>query len=152
MDRESYLVAAAREERRKHDPLLKWQPTHKQQHADLSARHAAAEQTLRDERARFESETHAAAQAAAKAAAEAVAKAAEELAAANADAELEVWAAHKQAGALEEALDRKVRIEKVPYRKGLKAVNTELAQTKRLAGVNSRNPQGKQLNRRRSER
>jgi exopolyphosphatase/guanosine-5'-triphosphate,3'-diphosphate pyrophosphatase len=33
------------------------------------------------------------------------------------DAELEVWAAHKQAKALEEALDRKVRIEKVPYRK-----------------------------------
>ncbi len=33
------------------------------------------------------------------------------------DAELEVWAAHKQAGALEEALERKVRIEKVPYRK-----------------------------------
>src|ERR671913_2185450 len=33
------------------------------------------------------------------------------------DAELEVWAAHKQARALEEALDRKVRIEKVPYRK-----------------------------------
>lgn len=33
------------------------------------------------------------------------------------DAELEVWAAHKQAKALEEALDRKVRIEKVPYRR-----------------------------------
>ena len=33
------------------------------------------------------------------------------------DAELEVWAAHKQAKALEEALGRKVRIEKVPYRK-----------------------------------
>jgi exopolyphosphatase/guanosine-5'-triphosphate,3'-diphosphate pyrophosphatase len=33
------------------------------------------------------------------------------------DAELEVWAAHKQEKALEEALDRKVRIEKVPYRK-----------------------------------
>jgi len=45
------------------------------------------------------------------------------------DAELEVWAAHKQARALEEALGRKVRIEKVPYRKGLKAVNTELART-----------------------
>jgi exopolyphosphatase/guanosine-5'-triphosphate,3'-diphosphate pyrophosphatase len=43
------------------------------------------------------------------------------------DAELEVWAAHKQARALEEALDRRIRIEKVPYRKGLKAVNTELA-------------------------
>jgi exopolyphosphatase/guanosine-5'-triphosphate,3'-diphosphate pyrophosphatase len=33
------------------------------------------------------------------------------------DAELEVWAAHKQQHALEAALDRKVRIEKVPYRK-----------------------------------
>ena len=43
------------------------------------------------------------------------------------DAELEVWAAHRQARALEEALGRKVRIEKVPYRKGLKVVNTELA-------------------------
>ena len=45
------------------------------------------------------------------------------------DAELEVWAAHKQASALEDALERKIRIEKVPYRKGLKAVNTELART-----------------------
>ncbi|MEY4636086.1 MAG: hypothetical protein RJA55_1884 [Acidobacteriota bacterium] len=42
------------------------------------------------------------------------------------DAELEVWAAHKQAKALEDALDRKIRIEKVPYRKGLKSVETEL--------------------------
>jgi exopolyphosphatase/guanosine-5'-triphosphate,3'-diphosphate pyrophosphatase len=33
------------------------------------------------------------------------------------DAELEVWAAHKQARALEEALGRKVRIEKIPYKK-----------------------------------
>jgi exopolyphosphatase/guanosine-5'-triphosphate,3'-diphosphate pyrophosphatase len=33
------------------------------------------------------------------------------------DAELEVWAAHKQEHALAEALDRKVLIEKVPYRK-----------------------------------
>jgi exopolyphosphatase / guanosine-5'-triphosphate,3'-diphosphate pyrophosphatase len=45
------------------------------------------------------------------------------------DAELEVWAAHRQARALEEALARKVQIEKVPYRKGLKTVNTELART-----------------------
>ena len=43
------------------------------------------------------------------------------------DAELEVWAAHKQARALEEALGRKVRIDKVPYRKGLKTVETELS-------------------------
>ncbi len=48
------------------------------------------------------------------------------------DAELEVWAAHKQAKALEEALDRKVRIEKVPYRKGLRSVETELTR-QRLA-------------------
>lgn len=33
------------------------------------------------------------------------------------DAELEVWAAHKQERALAEALDRRVSIEKVPYRK-----------------------------------
>jgi exopolyphosphatase/guanosine-5'-triphosphate,3'-diphosphate pyrophosphatase len=51
------------------------------------------------------------------------------------DAELEVWAAHKQAKALEEALERKIRIEKVPYRKGFKAVNTELTRQKL-----SRNP------------
>jgi len=68
------------------------------------------------------------------------------------DAELEVWAAHKQAAALEEALDRKVRIEKIPYRKGLKAVNTELAHTKRAAGVNSRKAQEKLPDRRSSER
>jgi exopolyphosphatase / guanosine-5'-triphosphate,3'-diphosphate pyrophosphatase len=55
------------------------------------------------------------------------------------DAELEVWAAHKQLRALEEALDRKVRIEKVPYRKGLKAVNSELARARQAPGVNSRN-------------
>jgi exopolyphosphatase/guanosine-5'-triphosphate,3'-diphosphate pyrophosphatase len=39
---------------------------------------------------------------------------------ASGDAELEVWAAHRQAKALEEALGRKVRIEKLPYRKALK--------------------------------
>ncbi len=54
------------------------------------------------------------------------------------DAELEVWAAHKQLRALEEALDRKVRIEKLPYRKGLKAVNTELARARQAPGVSSR--------------
>ncbi len=48
------------------------------------------------------------------------------------DAELEVWAAHKQAKALEEVLDRKIRIEKVPYRKGLRSVETELTR-QRLA-------------------
>ncbi|HEX4912768.1 MAG TPA: HD domain-containing protein, partial [Vicinamibacterales bacterium] len=55
------------------------------------------------------------------------------------DAELELWAAHRQAGALEEALDRKVRLEKVPYRKGLRAVNTELAR-KPVQQVSSRHP------------
>ncbi len=42
------------------------------------------------------------------------------------DAELEVWAAHRQARALEVALNRKILLEKVPYRKGLKSVETEL--------------------------
>ena len=60
------------------------------------------------------------------------------------DAELEVWAAHKQAEALEEALDRKIRIEKVPYRKGLKAANTELARTTAAP----RPPRGGRSNRR----
>ena len=56
------------------------------------------------------------------------------------DAELEVWAAHKQEHALAEALDRKVRIEKVPYRKASApsaalvansaAVNTDLTPKK----------------------
>jgi exopolyphosphatase/guanosine-5'-triphosphate,3'-diphosphate pyrophosphatase len=46
------------------------------------------------------------------------------------DAELEVWAAHRQARALEIALDRKIVLEKVPYRKGLKSVETELTRQK----------------------
>ncbi|HEX6216402.1 MAG TPA: Ppx/GppA phosphatase family protein [Vicinamibacterales bacterium] len=50
------------------------------------------------------------------------------------DAELELWAAHRQAAALEEALERKVRLEKVPYRKGLRAVNTELARAAATPG------------------
>ncbi len=50
------------------------------------------------------------------------------------DAELEVWAAHKQATALEEALDRKVRIEKVPYRK---ASAPSLALVNNSAGANT---------------
>ena len=33
------------------------------------------------------------------------------------DAELEMWAARRQAEVLEGALDRKVRMDKVPYRK-----------------------------------
>jgi exopolyphosphatase / guanosine-5'-triphosphate,3'-diphosphate pyrophosphatase len=67
------------------------------------------------------------------------------------DAELEVWAAHKQARALEEALDRKIRIEKVPYRKGLKSVNTELTRAV-AAPARSRQAQGKVPNRRRAIR
>lgn len=43
------------------------------------------------------------------------------------DAELELWAAHRQVRALEEALGRRVLLEKVPYRKGLRTVNNELA-------------------------
>ncbi len=43
---------------------------------------------------------------------------------ATGDAELELWAAHRQAGALEEALGRRVRIEKV------RAVNTDLTRQK----------------------
>jgi exopolyphosphatase/guanosine-5'-triphosphate,3'-diphosphate pyrophosphatase len=46
------------------------------------------------------------------------------------DAELEMWAAHRQARALEVALGRKVSLEKVPYRKGLKTVETELTRQK----------------------
>ncbi len=46
------------------------------------------------------------------------------------DAELEVWAAHRQARALEVALGRKISLEKVPYRKGLKSVETELTRQK----------------------
>ena len=55
------------------------------------------------------------------------------------DAELEVWAAHKQTRALELALDRKIRIEKVPYRKGLKSVETELTRQKLAPAGRTRN-------------
>jgi len=55
------------------------------------------------------------------------------------DAELEVWAAHKQASALEQALGRKVRIEKVPYRKAFKSVETELTRQKLTPGGRPRN-------------
>ena len=55
------------------------------------------------------------------------------------DAELEVWAAHRQARAVEEALGRKVRIEKVPYRKGLKSADTELSRQKRAPVGRARN-------------
>jgi exopolyphosphatase/guanosine-5'-triphosphate,3'-diphosphate pyrophosphatase len=57
------------------------------------------------------------------------------------DAELELWAAHRQARALEQALDRRVRLEKIPYRKGLRAVNTELAR-KPVQQLPSRNARG----------
>lgn len=50
------------------------------------------------------------------------------------DAELEVWAAHKQAHALAEALDVKIRIDKVPYRK---ASIPSVALVKNSAAVNT---------------
>ena len=52
------------------------------------------------------------------------------------DAELEVWAAHKQAQALAEALDRKIRIEKVPYRKA-SAPSAAMANNSASASVNT---------------
>jgi exopolyphosphatase/guanosine-5'-triphosphate,3'-diphosphate pyrophosphatase len=55
------------------------------------------------------------------------------------DAELEVWAAHRQARALEEALGKKVRIEKVPYRKGLQSVNSELTKISAVSQFPARN-------------
>ena len=50
------------------------------------------------------------------------------------DAELEVWAAHKQVHALAEALDRKVSLEKVPYRKS-SAPSVALVNNSTAAGV-----------------
>ena len=50
------------------------------------------------------------------------------------DAELEVWAAHRQADALEEALGRKVRIEKVPYRNEPSAGRAEAARQNAAVG------------------
>jgi len=52
------------------------------------------------------------------------------------DAELEVWAAHKQTQALEEALERKVRLEKVPYRKA-SAPSAAMANNTASAAVNT---------------
>src|SRR6188508_3109919 len=52
------------------------------------------------------------------------------------DAELEVWAAHKQTEALEEALERKVRLEKVPYRKA-SAPSAAMANNTASAAVNT---------------
>jgi exopolyphosphatase / guanosine-5'-triphosphate,3'-diphosphate pyrophosphatase len=46
------------------------------------------------------------------------------------DAELELWAAHKQEKALAEALDRRIRIEKVPYRRSLRSMETELSRNR----------------------
>ena len=61
---------------------------------------------------------------------------------ASGDAELELWAAHRQAEALEEVLGRRVRIEKV------RAVNTDLTRQKRPIGARSRHSLGKTPNRR----
>ena len=55
------------------------------------------------------------------------------------DAELEVWAAHRQGRALEDALGKRVRIEKVPYRKGLKTVNSELSKMTTVTEFPARN-------------
>jgi exopolyphosphatase/guanosine-5'-triphosphate,3'-diphosphate pyrophosphatase len=52
------------------------------------------------------------------------------------DAELEVWAAHKQTQALEEALERKARLEKVPYRKA-SAPSAAMANNTAAAAVNT---------------
>ena len=52
------------------------------------------------------------------------------------DAELEVWAAHKQTQALEEALERKVRLEKVPYRKA-SAPSAAMANNTASAALNT---------------
>ena len=52
------------------------------------------------------------------------------------DAELEVWAAHKQTQALEEAMERKVRLEKVPYRKA-SAPSAAMANNTASAAVNT---------------
>jgi exopolyphosphatase/guanosine-5'-triphosphate,3'-diphosphate pyrophosphatase len=56
------------------------------------------------------------------------------------DAELEIWAAHKQEKALAEALDRQVTIEKVPYRK---SSAPSMALTNNSAPVSSRTPAGR---------
>ena len=42
------------------------------------------------------------------------------------DAELEMWAANQQAEVIAEALDRKIRMEKVPYRKRAKSAQPEI--------------------------
>ncbi len=42
------------------------------------------------------------------------------------DAELEMWAANRQADVIAEALDRKIRMEKVPYRKRAKAAAPDI--------------------------
>ena len=44
---------------------------------------------------------------------------------ATGDAELELWAANRQAGVLAEALGKKVKIEKVPYRRSAKALRAD---------------------------
>jgi exopolyphosphatase/guanosine-5'-triphosphate,3'-diphosphate pyrophosphatase len=62
------------------------------------------------------------------------------------DAELEVWAAHKQLHALGEALDREVTIEKVPYRKSsapsMALLNNSAATAIKISGSSfeQRNP------------
>jgi exopolyphosphatase / guanosine-5'-triphosphate,3'-diphosphate pyrophosphatase len=67
------------------------------------------------------------------------------------DAELEVWAAHKQAKALEEALGRTVRIEKVPYRKA-SAPSVALVNNSAVLGGAAPIAAGRSGDRRRLER
>ena len=42
-----------------------------------------------------------------------------------------MWAAHQQADVIAEALDRKIRMEKVPYRKRAKSAPTDVTRRKK---------------------
>ena len=47
------------------------------------------------------------------------------------DAELEMWAANRQAEVIAEALDRKIRMEKVPYRKRAKSADPDITRRRK---------------------
>ena len=68
------------------------------------------------------------------------------------DAELEVWAAHKQMVALEEALGRTVTIEKVPYRKASRASVSLVNNSASLGAATPVASRPRQLDRRKVER
>jgi exopolyphosphatase/guanosine-5'-triphosphate,3'-diphosphate pyrophosphatase len=53
------------------------------------------------------------------------------------DAELELWAANRQAEVLGEALHKRVRIDKVPYRRSAKALRSDPSTTLRAGAVNT---------------